>query len=262
MRMLRHEWKMNLKSLLIWTICVGISCCGCILLFSSVADSMGEMAQSFSQMGSFSAAFGMDKISIATISGYYAAEISIIFSLGGAMFAAMTGAVLLSKEEEGHTAEFLYTLPVSRIHILLEKYFALILLVVVFNCICIGFDVGGFLGIQEEILWQEYFLYHLTSFVMQIEMGSICFLLSAIFRRKQIGLGLGIAVFFYLMDIMCRIVPDLDFLKYLTPFYYANAADIFSGEEVRYGLVCLGVAISIIATVAAGVVYRKRDLVS
>ena len=262
MRILRHEWKMNLKALLVWTICVGISCCGCILLFSSVADSMGAMAQGFAEMGSFSAALGMDKVSIATLSGYYASEISIIFSLGGAMFAAMTGAVLLSKEEEGHTAEFLFTLPVSRSYILMWKYVAMLVLIFLFNGICIGFDIAGFLGIGEEILWKEYFLYHVASLVMQIEVGSICFLLSALSRRKQIGLGLGIAVFFYLMDIMCRIVPELGFLQYLTPYYYTNAADIFSGEGIKYGLTLLGVCISMVAVAAAGVVYSRRDLAS
>ena len=37
----------------------------------------------------------------------------MIVAIGGAMFAGMTGALMLSKEEEGHTAEFLYTLPLS-----------------------------------------------------------------------------------------------------------------------------------------------------
>lgn len=260
MRIVRHEWKMNLKTLLVWAICVGVSCCGCILLFGSVADNMEGMAQGFAEMGSFSAALGMDKVSIATISGYYASEISIIFSLGGAMFAAMTGAVLLSKEEEGHTAEFLYTLPVGRGYILIWKYFTMLVLILLFNGVCMGFEAIGFLGISEEILRQEYFSYHLVSLLMQIEVGSVCFLLSAVFRKKQIGLGLGIAVFFYLMDIMCRIVPDLEFLQYLTPYYYTNGADIFSGEGIKYGLVLLGAGVSVLAAAAAGVVYCRRDL--
>lgn len=260
MTLLRQEWKMNLKMLLIWAFCVGISCCGCIMLFQGVADSMGEMAESFAEMGSFSAALGMDKISIGTIEGYYATEISIIFSLGGAMFAAMTGAVLLSKEEEGHTAEFLHTLPLGRSYIVTWKYITMLVLILVFHVICMGFDIIGFLGIGADISKQEYFWYHVTVLLLQIEIGSICFLISAVSRRKQIGLALGVAVFLYLMDIMCRIVPNIDFLKYITPYYYANGAELFSTGTVEGGLLGIGIAVSVLTAAAAGVIYTRRDL--
>ena len=260
MTLLKQEWKMNIKSLLIWTLCVGLCCSGCILLFDSVAESMEEMAKSFSEMGSFSAAFGMDKVSVATLPGFYATEISIIFLLGGAMFAAMTGAVLLSKEEEGHTMEFLHTMPVSRTYIYLWKYVALLLLIIVFNAVCIGLDVIGFVAIGEEIAMAEYVEYHILALVMQIEIGSICYLISSVCKRKQIGLALGIAVLFYLMDIMCNIVPDLEFLRFFTPFYYANAAQIYSGGDSRMGLMFLGLAVTIVAVFAGGMVYKKRDM--
>ena len=260
MTLLKQEWKMNIKSLLIWTLCVGLCCSGCILLFDSVAESMEEMAKSFSEMGSFSAAFGMDKVSVATLPGFYATEISIIFLLGGAMFAAMTGAVLLSKEEEGHTMEFLHTMPVSRTYIYLWKYVALLLLIIVFNAVCIGLDVIAFVAIGEEIAMAEYVEYHILALVMQIEIGSICYLISSVCKRKQIGLALGIAVLFYLMDIMCNIVPDLEFLRFFTPFYYANAAQIYSGGDSRMGLMFLGLAVTIVAVFAGGMVYKKRDM--
>lgn len=260
MTLLKHEWKMNFKSLVIWTLCVGICCSGCILLFDSVAESMEEMAKSFAEMGAFSAAFGMDKMSIATLEGFYATEISIIFLLGGAMFAAMTGAVLLSKEEEGHTMEFLHTMPVSRTYIYLWKYVALLLLIFVFNVVCIGLDVVGFVAIGEEIAMAEYVEYHVLALVMQIEVGSICYLISAICKRKQIGPALGIAVFLYMMDIMYNIVPDLEFFKFLTPYYYGNAAAIYSGEESRMGLALLGLAVTVIVVVLGGMVYKKRDM--
>lgn len=260
MILFRQEWKMNLKSLLIWVFCVGICCGGCILLFESVAESMGDMAETFASMGGFSAAFGMDKVSIATIDGFYATEISIIFSLGGAMFAAMTGAVLLSKEEEGHTAEFLHTLPVSRGYVYGWKLVTLLMLIVVFNFICIGIDVLCFGIIGAEIPVKEYVWYHVVSFCMQMEIGSICFLISALSKRKQLGMALGLAVLLYVMDIMVHIVPDLELLKYITPYYYTNAADIFSSGEVSWGLLIVGIMISALAIGVGGVIYGKRDL--
>ena len=50
MTLLKQELKMNLKSLLIWTLCVGICCSGCILMFESLEDSMAEMGQMFARL--------------------------------------------------------------------------------------------------------------------------------------------------------------------------------------------------------------------
>ena len=45
MILFKHEMKMNLKSLLIWTLCVGGLCMGCILLYTSLEDSLQDIAE-------------------------------------------------------------------------------------------------------------------------------------------------------------------------------------------------------------------------
>ncbi|MBP3610801.1 MAG: ABC transporter permease subunit [Lachnospiraceae bacterium] len=256
----KHEWKQNSKVWLIFCLAVGICCCGCVLMFDSVAESMEQMAESFAGMGSFATAFGMDKISIAKLEGFYAAEISLIFSLGGAMFAAMTGAALLSKEEEGHTAEFLHTLPLGRNRIVISKYVALVTLILAFNVIGILFEMTGIGIIGGEFAWKEYVLYHVLSLLMQLELGSVCFLVSACTKKKQIGMALGLSILLYLLDVMCRIVPDLEGAKYMTPFYYCNAADLFSKSGMEAGCIVIGLVVTAVSAVAAGVVYGKRDI--
>ena len=88
MTLYRHEMKMNLKSLIIWTLCVGGMCFGCILLYTSLEDSLQEIADVYANMGAMSTALGMDKMSLATLTGFYATEIAMMHGLGGAMFAA------------------------------------------------------------------------------------------------------------------------------------------------------------------------------
>ena len=114
MTILKHELKMNLKTLFIWVLCVGLICFGCILLFNGLRESMEEMAQAYADMGAFSTALGLDKMSVSTMEGFYATEVALIYAIGGAMFAAMTGVAILSKEEEGQASEFLFTLPLGR----------------------------------------------------------------------------------------------------------------------------------------------------
>ena len=110
----KHEIRDYCKSLFIWALCVGGMGAMCILLFSGMQESMENMAENFASMGAFSDAFGMSQLSIATLKGFYATEIGTIHALGGAMFAAVVSANMLSKEEDGHTSEFLFSLPIAR----------------------------------------------------------------------------------------------------------------------------------------------------
>ena len=59
MILFKHEIKLNLKLIIIWSACVGFSCFGCILLFGGLKESMGEMADAYAQMGTFSSALGL-----------------------------------------------------------------------------------------------------------------------------------------------------------------------------------------------------------
>ncbi len=142
MILLKHELKINMKALCIWSFCIGIINFGCILLYEGLADTMEQMSEVYAQMGAFSTALGLDRLSLDTMEGFYATEVALIFAVGGAMFAAMTGAAMLSKEEEGHTAEFLHALPFGRNYILGWKYVSAAALIVLFQIIVI-FHTGG-----------------------------------------------------------------------------------------------------------------------
>lgn len=258
----KHEMKLNYKSLFIWTLTVGILCAGCILLYTSLEESMEGIADSFANMGSMSAALGMDKMSLATMRGYYATEIAMMHGLGGAMFAAILGSSLLSKEEAGHTSEFLNVLPVGRSSVVLSKYMALVSNIVIFNVVCVLMYLLAFACMGESMDTKEMVLYHLAVGFMQIEIGSICFMISAFVRRNLIGAGLGIAVVMFAVDMMCRIIPAIENLKYITPFYYSNAADIFTKGEVDSVMLIIGVGITIVSFVVALIWYQKKDLAS
>ncbi len=260
MTLLKHEIKMNLKALLIWAFSVGILCAGCILLFESLEESMRGMADAYSDMGAFSAALGMDQLNVSTLKGFYGTEVALMFAIGGAMFAAMTGAAMLSKEEEGHTCEFLVTLPLGRRSIFWWKYVGMVVLVILFHFITVLFILAGFAGIGEILEGKTLALYHGVQLVMQLEVGSVCFLISAISKRRQIGVSLGLAMLLYVADLLCRVIPDIENLKYITPYYFSNGADIFAKGQIETGMVGIGLTVILISVLAAAAVYEKRDL--
>lgn len=258
----RHEMKISIKSLLIWFVCVGGMGFACVLMFSSMKDSMQGMAENFASMGAFSDAFGMKQLSIATLTGFYATEIGTIHSLGGAMFAAILCTSMLSKEEDGHTSEFLFTLPLSRGKVIAAKWAAVVSNIFLFNLLCVALYYVGFLLLNETVPAKEFFLFHLMQFLMQLEIAAICYAISAFMRKNKIGLGLGVVLFLYAYDLIARVIPDLSDYKFISPFSYANAADVFSAGEICIGSMTIGVIVLAVCVIVAYMRYRTRDLAS
>ncbi len=256
----KHEIKEYWKSLLIWAICVGGMGAMCILLFSSMKETMSGMTESFASMGAFSDAFGMSQLSIATLAGFYATEIGTIHGLGGAMFAAVVSANILSKEEDGHTSEFLFSLPIRREKAVFAKWSAAVSHILLFNLLCVLLYLVAIVALGEEMDFHRYFLYHIMQLLMQMEVAGICFCISAFQKKNKLGLSLGVVLLLYAYDLMARVVPDLADYKLFSPFSYANAADLFSTGEIYLAGTVLGAAVLAAGVVVAHVIYGRKDL--
>ncbi len=260
MTLVKHELKQGRTAFLIWTASIAFLMLTCIFLFPEMKGEMEEVGDMFSSMGSFTVAFGMDKINFGTLLGFYAVECGNILGLGGAFFAALCGIAVLSKEEKEHTAEFLLTHPVSRARIITEKLISVLLQIVLLNAIVFGLSVASIAAIGETVPWKELWMMHLAYFFLQVELAGICFGISAFLRRGSIGIGLGIATMMYFLNIIANITESAEFLKYITPFGYTEGADIVLNGELDTGLVVLGLAFGVIGIVAAYCRYCKKDI--
>ena len=115
MVLFRHEWRQGRLSLAVWTGAIALLLAACLALFPEMKGEMAGLSETFASMGSFTAAFGMDRLSFGTLVGFYAIECGNVLGLGGAFFAALAGISALAKEEKERTAEFLLTHPLPRL---------------------------------------------------------------------------------------------------------------------------------------------------
>ncbi len=257
-----HEIKQSRKSFLIWSLSIGGLILLCMALFPQMKGQMDEIDAMFSNMGSFTAAFGMDQISYSTSIGFYGIECGVILSLGGAFYAAQLGIGVLAKEEGHHTAEFLYTHPKARRKLLLGKGLAVISCLIAMNAVVFGFAVGSFWMIGEAIAWREFLLYHLAQILLHIEIAAICFGISAFLRRSSLGIGFGIASVMYFLNIYANISTSADYMKYITPFQFADAAAIIKAVKLDMAAVCVGAVYTVAFVFMALVKYTKKDIVA
>lgn len=259
---LKRELLLNIKSLLIWSLSVGLMGFACILLYQSMEGEMKDMADAFSNMGAFSEAFGMSTLSIATLKGYFATEVGAVHGLGSAMFAAITAIGIISKEEDAHTGEFTFSLPLSRSKIIAAKGICVAIMLIVFTAVCTAFYCMAFKILGEEMPMDQFMKFMGMQLLMNAEIAGICFGVSAISGKNRMGLGLGIALVCYAYDVMGRVIPDLKDYLFIGPYSYSNASEIFAGIDTEEKAITLALILMIGGVVFAFLRFNKRDLAS
>lgn len=260
MTVVRHELKRSLKSLAVWTASIGFFIVICVFMFPSMKSETDKMTEMFSSMGSFTAAFGMDRLNFGSLIGFYSVECGNMLGIGGAFFAALIAASALAKEEKDSTAEFLLTHPVSRGRIVTGKLVSVFVQIAVMNLTVFLLAVCSIASIKETIPIKEIVLVHLAYFLMQLEIAGICFGISAFMRNAGAGIGIGIATMMYFFNIIANISENARFLKYISAFGYTDAADIVADGKLNTPTVLLGMAFAVVGIATAYWKYIKKDI--
>ena len=260
MTVFKHELRQGRVSLIIWTAAISFMLGICVVIYPEMSDQMEDVSAMFADMGSFSQAFGMDRINFGEFLGFFGVECGNVMGLGGAFFAALLGISALAKEEKEHTAEFLLTHPVSRTRVITEKLSAVIAQIVILNLAVIAVTALSVLIIGEEADIKIFALLFLSFFLMQLEVAAVTFGISAFLRRGSLGIGLGLAAVFYFMNIVANLIDETKFLKYITPFGYTESADIIADGALNGGYLAVGMALAAIGVILAFWKYGRKDI--
>ena len=260
MTLLKHELRQGFKATAIWTAAIAGFVAVCVFMYPEMKGEMEQVSEIFASMGAFTAAFGMDRLNFGTLLGYYAVECSNILGIGGAFFAAMLGAGILSREETGHTAEFLLAHPVSRTRVLTCKFAALVLQLLAMNAVVLVAAFGSMLAIDETVNAKTLVFLHLANFLVQLVLVCICFMLSALVRRGSVGLGIGVAALFYCVNLVANITESVKWMKWLTPFAFAESADIVETVSIDLPMTALWLGVGVVCAAIAYWYYNKKDI--
>lgn len=260
MTLFLHELKQGRNMLIIWTAVVAFMLAVCIFLYPEMETQMSEVGGMFSNMGSFSAAFGMDKLNFGEFMGYFGVECGNVLGLGGAFFSALLGTLALAKEEKEQTAEFLLTHPLSRSQIVLQKLCAVFFQILLFTITVIATVSLSILFIGEKPDIKDLALLFLAYFILQVECAAICFAISAFLRQSGFGLGIGIAAAFYFLNIIANLTEKASFLKYITPFGYTDSSEILTNDRIPLPYLSVGLLFTFLGIIIAFYQYSKKDI--
>ena len=260
MTLIRHELRQGWKTLLVWTAAIGSFLMICLFIFPDMKSQMDDVSSMLASMGTFTKAFGMDRLNFGTLVGYYGIECGNVLGIGGALFAALIGVNALAREEKEGTAEWLLTHPMNRPEIITQKLLSVLIQVAVLNIVVFLLCLGSMAAIGEDIIWKELILLHGAFFLLQLEIACVCFGISAFLWKGGIGIGLGVAIALYFMNIIANLTAQAEFLKYLTPFGYTDGADIITDGSLHWDRVMIGMGFAACGVVLAYWKYARKDI--
>ncbi len=255
-----HELKRSKLSLIIWTASISFMLAVCVFIFPEMKLQMEEMSDMFANMGALSDAFGMDTMDMSDFLGYFALECGEMLGLGGGLFAAIAGICVLSKEESDGTADFLLTHPVSRNYVLISKLASVVTQIIILNLVTVAVTAFSIVLIGEECDVKLLSLLFVAYLILQLEIGLISFGISAFLKKRAIGISLGLALLLYFINLISNITEEIEFLKYVTPYAYADGSAILEKEALDIKFLLIGVGVTVIVLSLAFVKYNKKDM--
>ncbi len=260
MNIVKRELRANLKSFIIWIVSIGT-----VLMLASTEFSVfnndPKIMEIMEQFDFMFAIIGVSMANIAQPEGYLSL-ISIYIFLPLAIYAALLGSSIISKEERDKTAEYLFTLPVSRTRVLTGKMIAAVIYVLLSALSLYLISILMFYRFDPSPVFYEFAIYlSIGLLILELVFMSIGMMFSAVLRQyKRSGsVTLGFLMGSFLFSMLMGMTDKLDFLKFITPFQYFPVGDLLNSEiNLFYLIFSSGIVIACIGSVF--VFFKKRDL--
>ena len=263
--MLKRELKINLKSFLIWTTILISIFLIVYLMYPSIINSsnikmMDEMIKLFPE--EILKAFNMDISLMDSAFGWLKSEGFVFVLLIIGCYAGILGSNILLKEENDKTIEYLNSLPIKRNNIIKSRvitgliYIILMVLIIsIFNYIA--------LSLSGEFDKKQYILLSITPLFSSVVLFFLCMYISLFTNKtkKSLGIGLGITLISYILQMLSIMSKETEFLKYFSVFTLSDIRNVIINISINPVMIIISLLLSIILLILITIKYNKKELV-
>ncbi len=263
--MIKREFKINLKSFLIWTlILIGMFLIVFLvypyIITDDTVQNLDEMMKVFPE--DLLKSFNMDITSINTAYGWLKSEGFMFVLLVVGFYSSILGANILLKEESEKTIEYLESLPIKRSTIMTNKIIvaityiiSIVLILGIFNYIA--------LCISEEFNHKEFVLLSITPIFIGLPLFAINLFISTFMHKtkKTIGMCLGLVFLFYILNVLSELSTKVEVLKYFSIYTLADVRNVISNASINPIYVILSVLITVLFIACSYIRYNKKELI-
>jgi ABC-2 type transport system permease protein len=265
MNVLRFEMRRNFRAFLIWSVIVAAFVFYMLSVYQSSFAGADKGLEQFFKMfpESMRKAFGMDRLDLTTVLGYFGTEVHLMIILFGAMYAVLLSSSLLSKEENDKTVEFLLSRPVTRAELVTQKLLAFVIYVLAFTGVTWGASyVAMQLYGKASFGARPFWLLGAMTFLVVLTIAALGFFASVFVTRNRAvySASLGFVLGLYALQIVADVSEKARFLRFVTPFKWASAADILPTGKLDP--LYLGITVAVLVASVAGsyFAYGRKDI--
>jgi ABC-2 type transport system permease protein len=257
-----RELKSNLKSLVIWSVILALLIMIAVAKFSAFAGNPDMLAMLDSMPPALLDALSLRAFNLTTLSGFYGIMF-VYFGLMGAMAAAMWGSDIISKEERDKTVEFSLVLPVSRSKVITAKALAALVNCIAFVLITWAVSLVAVQQYSPDRAFHAFLALEMQAmFLIELIFLAIGLMLGCAMKQYKRSASTAVAIILatYFMSVVSVMQERLDFLRYVTPFRYFDAGELFRSGQMNATYLLISAALVVGSVIAAYWTYNRRDL--
>ena len=252
---LRHTFQRNRTALMWWAIAVALYTAINVAVYPAFKDSILLQTQNYPQ--ALIDAFGLENLD--QLGPYIYSQVFLMLPLVLAFLPVTIFSGAFAGAEERGGLDVLLTQPIRRRTLVLATFGVAMLNVAIVLATTGAATWLTVLAIDEDLSIGDVALASWSVFPVTIAVGNIGLLLSTSLRARGPVLGGSIAAIFllYLIDVVGKLDPDLDRIRYISPFRYFN--DVFSYDiPAWHYLLLIGVALVLLALSIR--IFERRDI--
>ncbi len=243
-----------------WGIGMGLVVISPMASVAALVTTQQAREQLVSLAASF--AWNADPIKVDTIGGYATFKIGFFVFLI-AIWPLLVGSRMLRGEEDRGSMDVLLSLPRPRLNVALEKlaamWTALFMMGVLIGLLAFagGSKFGADFGVGGGLL------YGLNLVLICAVFGSVALLISQFTQEPGPAAGstAGLLVFFVVLDMVHRVVPNTEWISRLSPIYYYNLSKpLIPSVGTNLGGMAVELALAAILGGAAIWLFVRRDV--
>lgn len=261
MNILKYEFKNSFKSTLIWAILIGLIGFFFISIFPSFQSDLKSLDSLLSSYPpEVLKAFGVGSMGIDSFPGFY--SFCIIYSiLCGAIQAVIIGLQIISKESTRKTSDFLFTKPVSRDKILINKYSVALISIVITSLIYFFMTLCATVLYVDNLNFKLFLMLTSSFLFTQILFLSIGFCIGCFFKKikSPTSVGVGIGALCFALQMISNTYDEKIF-QFISPISYIKPSYIAENSSYDASMLILLILLTILFATFGFIKYKTKDL--
>lgn len=264
--MIKREFKVNLKSFIIWlSILVGMFLFVYLLYPYLINDesvkSLDEMMKTFPK--EILKAFNLDMASLTSAYGWFKSEGYMFIQLLTGLYASIMGANIVLKEEGDKTIEYLNSLPITRNKIMTDKIIVSIIYIIAMLGIFGLFNYVGLILSNSVFDKKQFLLLSIVPILVSLPLFAINLFISMFFHKnkKTIGISLGLVFLFYIISILSDLSEKAEFIKYFSIYTLSDVRNIMANVSFNVIMIPISIGLTALFIMLSYILYNKKELV-